>query len=137
MAYLVSKYAKNDSLYPKDPKERAVVDQMMYFDAGTLYFNLIKCYVRIDLCSKIFKLILRPNPQYPPDILNEIDFSLSISIQLIRLFHMIQLWLKKYPLCLWDTRNYISTIWYYTGTILSFLWYYLLIWDTTDKIVVV
>jgi len=78
MAYLVSKYAKNDSLYPRDPKERAVVDQMMYFDAGTLYFNLIKCYVRIDLCSKIFKLILRPNPQYPPDILNEIDFSSSI-----------------------------------------------------------
>ncbi|XP_077263835.1 glutathione S-transferase D1-like [Temnothorax americanus] len=45
MAYLVSKYARNDSLYPKDPKERAVVDQMMYFDAGSLYLNLVKCYI--------------------------------------------------------------------------------------------
>lgn len=48
MAYLVSKYARNDSLYPRDPKQRAVVDQMMYFDAGSLYSNIIKCYVRVD-----------------------------------------------------------------------------------------
>lgn len=54
MAYLVSKYARNDSLYPKDPKERAIVDQMMYFDADSLYTNLIKCYVRIDLRYEIF-----------------------------------------------------------------------------------
>lgn len=53
MAYLVSKYAKNDSLYPKDPKERAIVDQMMYFDSG-LFSNLAKCYVRIDVL-KFFK----------------------------------------------------------------------------------
>lgn len=52
MAYLVSKYAKNDSLYPKDPKERAMVDQRMYFDAN-LFANLLKCYVRIDLRSEI------------------------------------------------------------------------------------
>lgn len=52
MAYLVSKYARNDSLYPKDPKRRAIVDQMMYFDAGSLFTNLVKCYVRIDLCSE-------------------------------------------------------------------------------------
>ncbi|GAB1866632.1 Glutathione S-transferase 1, isoform D [Camponotus japonicus] len=47
MAYLVNKYAKNDSLYPKDPKQKALVDQMMYFDAGSLYFNLIKCYLPV------------------------------------------------------------------------------------------
>lgn len=46
MIYLVGKYAKNDSFYPKDPREKAIVDQMMYFDAG-LYSNLVKCYVRI------------------------------------------------------------------------------------------
>lgn len=53
MAYLVSKYARNDSLYPKDTKERAKVDQMMYFDGGTLFPNVFKCYVRIDFYSKI------------------------------------------------------------------------------------
>nr|QST14951.1 GSTd protein [Diaphanosoma celebensis] len=36
-AYLVQKYAKNDRLYPKDPKERAIVDQRLYFDATTFY----------------------------------------------------------------------------------------------------
>lgn len=47
MAYLVNKYAKNDSLYPKDPKQRALVDQMMFFDAGNLYSNLMKCYMPV------------------------------------------------------------------------------------------
>ncbi|XP_028522287.2 glutathione S-transferase 1-1 isoform X3 [Apis cerana] len=44
MGYLVSKYAKNDSLYPKDPKRRGIVDQMLYFDIGTLNENVVKCY---------------------------------------------------------------------------------------------
>nr|AVC68805.1 glutathione S-transferase 8 [Subpsaltria yangi]AVC68806.1 glutathione S-transferase 9 [Subpsaltria yangi] len=35
--YLVEKYGKDDALYPKDPQKRAVVNQRLYFDIGTLY----------------------------------------------------------------------------------------------------
>lgn len=35
--YLISKYGKDDKLYPKDLQVRAVVDQRLYFDMGTFY----------------------------------------------------------------------------------------------------
>ncbi|KAJ3648206.1 hypothetical protein Zmor_020026 [Zophobas morio] len=44
MTYLADQYAKNDSLYPKDPKKRAVVDQRLYFDLGTLYARFADYY---------------------------------------------------------------------------------------------
>jgi len=36
-AYVVSKYAKDDSIYPKDLAIRAKVDSRMYFDMGAFY----------------------------------------------------------------------------------------------------
>jgi len=42
--YLVQKYGKDDSLYPKDPKARAVVDQRLYFDMGVFYQSFGKVY---------------------------------------------------------------------------------------------
>lgn len=39
-AYLIGKYAKDDSLYPKDLQKRAVIDQRLHFDSGILFPRL-------------------------------------------------------------------------------------------------
>lgn len=44
MVYLAEKYAKTDSLYPKCPKKRAVINQRLYFDMGTLYQRFADYY---------------------------------------------------------------------------------------------
>ncbi|PSN34562.1 Glutathione S-transferase 1 [Blattella germanica] len=45
--YLLDQYAKDDSLYPKDPKKRALVDQKLYFDATNIYQRFIDYYCAI------------------------------------------------------------------------------------------
>ncbi|KAF5303719.1 hypothetical protein FQR65_LT00863 [Abscondita terminalis] len=37
MAYLTSKYGKDDSLYPKDLAKRALIDQRLHFDSGKAF----------------------------------------------------------------------------------------------------
>lgn len=38
--YLADKYGKDDQLYPKDLKLRALVNQRLYFDSSTLYVKI-------------------------------------------------------------------------------------------------
>ncbi|KAH8289071.1 hypothetical protein KR054_010500, partial [Drosophila jambulina] len=45
--YLVEKYGMDDSLYPKDPNQQAVINQRLYFDLGTLYDSFAKYYYPI------------------------------------------------------------------------------------------
>ncbi|XP_026318631.1 glutathione S-transferase D7-like isoform X2 [Hyposmocoma kahamanoa] len=45
MAYLVNAYGRDDSLYPRNPRQRAIIDQRLNFDVGTLspvYLNLYR-----------------------------------------------------------------------------------------------
>ncbi|XP_004523120.1 glutathione S-transferase 1-1 [Ceratitis capitata] len=44
LVYLVEKYGKDDSLYPKCPNKQAVVNQRLYFDMGTLYKSFSDYY---------------------------------------------------------------------------------------------
>lgn len=53
-AYLVQKYGKDDSLYPKDLKKRGKVDERLHFDNGTLFRRLISCLVSSIRTCKYF-----------------------------------------------------------------------------------
>jgi len=102
MAYLVSKYARNDSFYPKEPKERAVVDQMMYFDAGSLYSNLVKYYfpvarglansineadlARVEKSFKVLNAFLDGKEFAAGDNMTIADFTISTTICVILCF---------------------------------------------------
>jgi glutathione S-transferase len=56
--YLANAYGKDTDLYPTDPKKRAMIDQMLYFDSGTLYDRLGKYVVSIN--ESTFKQIHPP-----------------------------------------------------------------------------
>lgn len=45
MKYLIDKYSKDDALYPKDLKQRALVDARLDFDNGTLWPKVRGIYV--------------------------------------------------------------------------------------------
>ncbi|XP_069700622.1 glutathione S-transferase 1-1-like [Periplaneta americana] len=51
MGYLVEQYGPDDSLYPRDPKRRAIVNQRLFFDAGILYPRLAAFYYPMMFCD--------------------------------------------------------------------------------------
>ncbi|XP_069698879.1 uncharacterized protein [Periplaneta americana] len=46
LTYLADRYGKDDSLYPKDLKKRALVDQRLYFDIGTLVPSIRQYFLK-------------------------------------------------------------------------------------------
>ncbi|CAH0723659.1 unnamed protein product, partial [Brenthis ino] len=49
MIYLMNAYGRDDSLYPKNPRQRALVHQRLDFDLGTLYRRYMDLYVPMIL----------------------------------------------------------------------------------------
>lgn len=48
MGYLVDKYGRpDDPLYPRDPQKRAIVNQRLHFDMGTLYESFANYYLPV------------------------------------------------------------------------------------------
>ncbi|KAH8400717.1 hypothetical protein KR009_000530 [Drosophila setifemur] len=54
-AYLVSKFGKSDSLYPKDLLQRARVDQRLHFETGVVFANGLRSITRPLFAAKLTK----------------------------------------------------------------------------------
>lgn len=67
IAYLVSKYGKDDSFYPKDFVRRALVDQRMYFESSTVYQGALANITKPLFFKKITQI-----PQYRYDAIIEV-----------------------------------------------------------------
>ena len=59
MTYLANKYGKDDSLYPKDAQTRAIVEQRLYFDMGTLYHRFGEYVVSTPINKIVAKFLNR------------------------------------------------------------------------------
>ncbi|EDW85735.1 uncharacterized protein Dwil_GK22990 [Drosophila willistoni] len=51
LAYLVTKYASSDDLYPKDPLKRAVVDQRLHFESGVVFAAALRSITKLVRAS--------------------------------------------------------------------------------------
>uniref|UniRef100_A0A2M4ATB8 glutathione transferase n=1 Tax=Anopheles triannulatus TaxID=58253 RepID=A0A2M4ATB8_9DIPT len=67
ITYMCEKYGKNDSLYPRDPKKRALVNQRLYFDMGTLYQRF----------SQAFYPVMMQGQQLNPELVAKLDEALE------------------------------------------------------------
>lgn len=67
ITYLCEKYGKNDGLYPRDPKKRAMVNQRLYFDMGTLYQRF----------SQAFYPVMMQGQQLNPELVAKLDETLE------------------------------------------------------------
>ncbi|KAH8312039.1 hypothetical protein KR044_009074 [Drosophila immigrans] len=108
LTYLVEKYGKDDSLYPKDPQKRALVNQRLYFDLGTIYKSFADYYypqiqkkpVDPELFKKVedalnfLNIFLEGQKYVAGDSLTVADIALLASIAT---FKVVKVDLSKYP----------------------------------------
>ncbi|XP_030382129.1 glutathione S-transferase 1-like [Scaptodrosophila lebanonensis] len=97
MAYLVRKYGKDDSLYPKDPILRAIVDQRLHFESGVVFTGALRSITtpllfsgrteipkeRIDAIAEVYDFMeefLKHHNYIAGNHLTIADFSLISSI---------------------------------------------------------
>lgn len=95
LAYLVEKYGRNDSLYPKDPKKRAIVNQRLYFDMDPLYESFELFYnpqifenqaadpellIKLEKAVELFELFLSSSTFVAGDNATIADYSIIASI---------------------------------------------------------
>lgn len=52
LGYLVNQYGKDDSLYPREPKKRAVIDQRLHFDTGVLFPRMASYFLALRAGKK-------------------------------------------------------------------------------------
>ncbi|XP_055295140.1 glutathione S-transferase 1-like [Sitodiplosis mosellana] len=118
-AYLVDKYAKDDSLYPKDLQLRARCNQRLFFDASSLFVRLRDCSVHVlwkggkevpkDKVDPIYaaydilEVFLASDPFLVGNKLTIADISVSITLGLLEVYAPLQsdkhpkilAWLKR------------------------------------------
>lgn len=63
MTYLTSAYSTDDTLYPRNIRSRALVDQRLQFDLGTLYARLLDYFVWIPTILHTAHTVFFPPPQ--------------------------------------------------------------------------
>lgn len=112
IAYLASKYGKDDSLYPKDLVKRSVVDHRLYFEASMVFERVVRGTTKpilfdnetnvpqqkIDAITEVYGIVnkfLQDHPYVAGDNLTIADLSLITSISSLQAY--IDSDAAKYP----------------------------------------
>ncbi|EDV49390.1 glutathione S-transferase 1-1 [Drosophila erecta] len=111
LIYLGEKYDKDGSLYPKDPQQRAVINQRLFFDLSTLYQSYVYYYYpqlfedvkkpadpenvkRIDAAFDMFNTLLKGQQYAALNKLTLADFALLTTVST---FEISEYDFRKYP----------------------------------------
>ncbi|EDW28059.1 GL27185 [Drosophila persimilis] len=111
LVYLAEKYGKDDSLYPNDPQQKAVVNQRLFFDLGTLYQSYVYYYYpqlfedvqkpadpenfkKIDAAFELFNTLLEGQLYAALNKLTLADFALLATVST---FEISEYDFRKFP----------------------------------------